>query len=191
MGLIYLIVDGIRSIRKSVIKSKAKRNLETKTITYQNLYAIDIPTILKSTKKLSDDASIQCYNKTLDMGVLVIDEPKDEFITEWKNLESEMGDEYSVNDTLADKALSVTLLNMFDGEDVTPMNYQSRRINGMPAVSAEVFKKATFTKDASYTHITCIEGRKTIYQVIVIVGGNSIPHFSSRLSDIASTLREL
>ena len=191
MGLIGLLVDGIMSIRKTSVKNKAKRNYETETVSYQQRYAIDMPTILKSTKKLSNEASIQYYNKTLDMGVLVIDEPKSTFISEWQNLKSQLGDDVDINDTLVDKIMSVSLYSMFNGEDIEPTNYQTKCINGMPSVSVEVFKKRTFTKDASFTHITCIEGHNTIYQIIAIVGGKSIPEFSSRLSTVASTLKEL
>ena len=195
MPIIGLLADGIMSLRKKSAKNKAKKNFETQTVSYQNKFAIDIPVILKSTSKLSKEASVQFYNKTLDIGVVVIEEPKDEFLTEWNNLQHliyEAGQAaVPVKDTLLDKFMSVALFSMFSGEDVEPANYQSRFINGMPAVSVEVLKKRTFTKDASYTHITCIEGRRTLYQVIAIVGGKSITDFSSRLAEVASTLREL
>lgn len=194
MPIIGLLADGIMSLRKNSAKNKAKKNFETQTVSYQNKFAIDVPAILKSTSKLSKEASIQFYNKTLDMGVVVIEEPKGEFLSEWTNLKHLIYESGQANvpikDTLADKYMSVALFSMFSGEDIEPANYQSRFINGMPAVSVEVFKKRTFAKDASYTHITCIEGRGAMYQVIAIVGGKSIPDFSSRLSEVASTLKE-
>lgn len=191
MGLISLLVDGVMTARKHSIKNNAKNNLETETVSYQNRFAIDIPTFLKPTNKLSDDASIQYRNTTLDIGVLVIDEPKSEFIDEWEEIKSYLDDDDNPCETLVDKVMSASLFNMFNGEDVELSNVQEKHINGMPAVSVEVSKPSTFFKDASYTHITCIEGRNTIYQIIAIVGGSSIPEFSSRLSTIASTFKEL
>lgn len=190
MGLISLVVGGIMDANKSIKQSQAKNNNDKKTVTVDGRYSIDVPTFLSPTTKLSDDAAIQYRNNTLDISFLVIDEPKDNFYKEIESLDKEVY-HFDENKTLLDKMAIITLSNLFNMDKVEVLDYTHSSINGLNAVTFNTFKKRTFFEDAEYGSFAFIEGKETLYQVIILSGGTSILKLAEKLEESINSFQEL
>jgi len=70
-------------------------------------------------------------------------------------------------------------------------DYTVKTINGLKAVTMNVFQKRSFFKDASYGSFAFIEGADTIYQIMIISGGTSIAKLADKLEASIMSFREL
>lgn len=191
MGLIFDIVDGIMGARKAVKQKNAEKDDSVNSVTVENRYSIDVPSFLSPTNKLSADAALQYWNKTLDISFQVIDEPKFEFVESIQELREEDPD-FGKGETLLDMMSSVCLNTIFDDIDKVEIgNYENTTINGLPAVTLNAFQKRTFFKDALYGSFAFIEGRETLYQVMIFSGGESIEKLADKLERSIKSFKEL
>ena len=198
MGLIGLIFDVVLGTRKKIKQHNAKNNTEATTVTVKNLYSIDVPNYLSSTSKASEDASLAYINKTLDISFVVIDEPKEEFaeaIKEMDKLSKEAGnsdDDANTDNYLLRKMAAISLSNMFEDMDKVELYDKTETtINGLPALTIDAFQKATFFKDGIYVSFGFIEGKDTLYQIVITTGGDSISKLSDKLPQYIRTFKEL
>ena len=72
MGLISLIAGGIMDANKAIKQNQASNNNEVQNVVVKNMYSINVPSFLSPTTKLGEDASLQYWNKTLDITFQVI-----------------------------------------------------------------------------------------------------------------------
>lgn len=190
MGLISLIVGGAIDANKAIKQNRAKNDDSKQTVTVKNLYSIDVPSFLSPTNKFGEDASLQYWSKTLDISFQVVDEPKSEFIDAMVELDKEMPD-LGEGKSLLDKMSMMTIPNMFDMDRTQIDCYAERTINGLNAITLNAFQPRTFLKDAVYGSFAFIEGKDTLYQIIILSGGTSISKLADKLEESIMSFREL
>lgn len=191
MGLISLIAGGITDANKAIKQKQAQNDDTVKTIVVKNKYSIDIPSFLSPTDKFGEDASLQYYSKMLDVSFQVIDESKREFIQTMEELKDELPNIRKGN-TILDRMATLVLSNLFDDINKVEIgNYQKININGLEAVVLNAFQKRTFFKDALYGSFAFVEGKETLYQIIILSGGTSIPKLSDKLEKSIRSFREI
>ena len=190
MGIISLVVGGILDANKAIKQNQAQSNDSFQNVVVKNKYSINVPSFLSPTTKLSEDASLQYWNKTLDIAFQVVDEPKDDFVESIDELNSELPD-FGKGDSLLDKLATVSLCNMFDMDKVEIGNYLDTKINGLNAITLNAFQKRTFLKDALYGSFAYIEGKNDLYQILIISGGTSIRKLADKLEESISSFKEL
>jgi hypothetical protein len=190
MGLISLIAGGIMDANKAIRQNQAKNDDTAQTIVVQNRYSIDVPSFLSPTNKLGKDASLQYWNKTLDVAFQIIDEPKSEFTDSVEEIRKKIPD-FGRDKSLLENMARLTLGNMFDMDKVEIDAYTDAKINGMNAVTLNAFQKRTFLKDAMYGSFAYIEGKDTLYQIIILSGGTSIRKLGDKLEQAIYSFKEL
>jgi len=190
MGLINLLVGGAMDAHKAVKQNQAQKDNTARNVVVQNRYSIDVPSFLSPTNKLGEDASLQYYSKTLDVAFQVIDEPKSEFASTIEEIKKELPD-FGKDKSLLDNMATMTLSNMFDMDKVEIGGYTETKINGMNAITLNAFQKRTFLKDALYGSFAFIEGKETLYQIIILSGGTSISKLADKLEQAIHSFREL
>ncbi|MDR0874304.1 MAG: hypothetical protein LBN27_12715 [Prevotellaceae bacterium] len=190
MGLISLLVGGAMDANKAIKQNKAKNDDTTQKVVVQNRYSIDVPSFLSPTNKLGEDASLQYWSITLDIIFKVIDEPKSEFVSyleELKKVKPDFGKDKSLLDNMAMLKLS----RIFDINKVKFDGYTETKINGMNAVLLNTLEKRTFLKDAQYGSFAFIEGKDTLYQIIIQSGGTSILKLADKLEQAIYSFVEI
>lgn len=191
MGLISLIAGGIHDANRAIKQNQAQGNDEVQNVVVNNQYSINVPTFLTPTNKLGEDASLQYWNKTLDISFQVIDEPKQVFLDSLKELREEVPD-FGKGEPLLHNMAMLTLGNLFDDMDKVEIgNYQETTINGLNALTLNVFQKSTFLKDALYGSFAFVEGRDTLYQIIILSGGTSIKKLADKLENSIKSFKEV
>ena len=176
---------------KAIKQNKAQNNDSVQTVTMKNRFSIDIPSFLSPTTKLSEDAAIQYWSRTLDVSFQVIDEPTSEFVESLEEIRKEVPD-FGKGKSILDNMATVVLGNFFDDIDKVEIgDYTNTTINGMNAVTLSAFQKRTFLKDALYGSFAFIEGKETLYQIIILSGGTSIPKLADKLEQSIRSFKEL
>lgn len=188
MGLISLIVGGIVDANRAVKTNKASNDDSYNNVVVDNKYSINVPSFLSPMKAVNEDVSLAYANKTLDIAFQIIDEPKTDFVEVLKDLD-EMN--LTLGDTLLDKMALVSLNNMFDVDKIEITDYNHLQINGLNAVLLNVFQKRTFFKDALYGSFAFVEGKDTLYQIIILSGGTSIRKLADKLEVSIHSFKEL
>ena len=184
-----MIVGGAIDANKAIKQNQAKNNDSKNTVTVKGMYSIDVPSFLSPTNKLGEDASLQYWSKTLDISFQVIDEPKSEFIEMAKELNKEIP---SIGEgSMLDKMAMLTISNMFDMDRTKLDCYTERKINGLNAITLNAFQSRTFLKDAVYGSFAFVEGKDTLYQIIILSGGTSITKLADKLEESIKSFREL
>lgn len=190
MGIIGLVVGGILDANKASKQKKAQNNDSVETVVVKDKFSIDIPSFLKPTNKLSADAELQYWSVTLDIQYQVTAESKAEFEKAVAETKEEIPS-FGEGNTLLDKMAVVTIANMFDIDKTEIGEYRERTINGLKAITLNAFQKRTFLKDALYGSFAFIEGRDTLYQIIILTGGTSISKLADKLEASIMSFKEL
>lgn len=190
MGLISLIAGGVMDANKAIKQSKAQNNDSVQTVVVQNRFSIDVPSFLEPTTRFGEDASVQYWNKTLDVSFQVVDEPKQEFVEALDELKENLPN-LGKGNSMLDNMAAMVLSNFFDNLDRVEIgDYQSTKINGLNAILLNAFQKRTFLKDALYGSFAFIEGKKTLYQIIILSGGTSISKLADKLEQSIRSFKE-
>lgn len=190
MGLISLLADGIMDANKAIKQNQAKNNDIAQTVIVKDRFSIDVPSFLSPTTKFGEDASLQYWSKILDVSFQIVDEPKSEFVSTVEEIKRKMPD-FGKDKSLLDNMATITLNNMFDMDKVEIGDYTETKINDMNAVMLNAFQKRTFLKDAMYGSFAFIEGKETLYQIIILSGGTSISKLADKLAQSIKSFKEL
>jgi len=190
MGLISLIVGGAMDANKAIKQNKAKNDDVMQIVNIHNKCTIELPSFLSQASKQNNDASLLYWNKTLDCGVTIIDEPMNEFTNTLAELRKKVPN-FGKDKSLLENMASISLGNMFDLDKVEIGSRRDLTINGLKAITFEVWQKRTFLKDAGFHRFGFIEGRTTLYQIIVAVGGTSISKISNKFDCVIQSFKEL
>ena len=191
MGIIRLVTGAIVETNKSIKQNRAQNDDSVQTVVVQNRFSIDVPSFLEPTTRFGEDASIQYWSRALDVSFQVIDEPKQEFVNVIEDLKNELPD-LKKGGTILDKMATMALINLFDDIDKVEIgNYQKTMINGLNAIMINAFQKRSFFKDALYGSLAFIEGKDTLYQIIILSGGTSIQKLADKLEQSICSFREL
>ena len=186
--IISTIVGGIMDAKRLIKQNQAQNDNNYNDIIVKNKYAISVPAFLSPLGHVNEDASLQYGNKTLDIAFLVIDEPKSEFITAAKESQTTI---LGLGNSIVDNLATVAINNMFEVDKVEVGNYTQTTINGLNAITLNVFQKRTFFKDAAYGSFAFIEGKDRLYQIIIMSGGTSIRKLADKLETAIHSFKEL
>jgi|GEM_PF-1153736 len=190
MGLISLLVGGAMDAHKAIKQNQAKNDDTVQTVVVQNKYSINIPSFLSPTNKLSEDVSLQYWNRTLDVGFQVIDEPKSEVVNSIEEMRKKLPN-FGKDKSLLDNMATLAISKFFDMDKIEIGDYIETKINGINAIMLNVFQKRTFLKDAVYGSLAFIEGKESLYQIIILSGGSSIKNLSDKLEQAIYSFVEL
>lgn len=143
----------------SIVLISCKKETKYEVITTANTYSIEIPTYLRKTNNLNEDASLQYMNMIKELYVMVINEPISEF--EESLIVNNLQDSYSKDL----KGYSSILIHTFENETSSNeiINQKDTIINNLPAI---VYKKtATVDGVEVYYHFAYLQGKENFYQV--------------------------
>jgi hypothetical protein len=125
-------------------------------------YVLSIPDFMTATKELNDEASLQYMDAKSEAYVIVIDEPKEDFINAFDST-GQYNDSLSIVDNYSQIQLSLIKEKMTES---MVHNQKPLKINGLDAVQVEFTGKiADVTFEIAY-HITFIESSKNMYMIM-------------------------
>ena len=189
MGLISLIVGTAMDANKAIKQKKAQNNASTEIKQVKGLYEIGVPSFL-SPSHHSEDASLEYSSRSLDIVMTVIDEPTEKFKQELDDLHQTDPDLLKEESNI--EALgAISLSNIFDMDNTEVYKNEMTKINGLSANVIECFQKRSFFKDAIYGYCAFVEGKETMYQILILVGGTSIDKLGEQMQSYIYTFREL
>lgn len=175
---------------KAIKQNKAQSNDECQTVVIENRYSLDVPTFLSPTRKLSADATLQYFNKALDIALQVIDEPKTEFQKAVEELQQTIP-ELDLKDSLLENMVKISLANSYDLDKAQMSDYTKTKIGRLQAITLAMFQPRTFLNDAVYGIHAFIEGKDTLYHIQIAVGGTSINKLREQMQKVCYSFKEL
>ncbi len=125
-----------------------------------NEYKIAVPKYMKEAKDLNDEASLQYQNIFKETYIVIIDEPKDEFVSIFKELE-----EYDTTISAVKNYCDVQ--TQYITESVEAMKKSdpvSLKINGLNAEMYEM--EGTIENIGVYYNLTFVEGIDKLYMIM-------------------------
>jgi hypothetical protein len=136
-----------------------EKGVEFKTVKIDNRYKIKLPSYMKETSDLNDDASLQYMNVYKETYFIIIDESKDDIISTFKEL-----GEYNDSISVAENYKTIQLNSLKESvNDLKTYNEKRLKINGLNSVliqgdgTVENFKASYF--------LGYIEGKETVYML--------------------------
>lgn len=159
--------------------------VETREV--DDLYSMDIPTILTSTTALNDDASLQYNNLYKEKYIIVIDENKKEFVDMFNSI-----GEYDKSISVVDNYANVQLGFMDESLTVSEeSSLKAMKINGMDArVKAMDGTILGVAEEISYW-LGYVEGDETMYTIMTWTLKSNKSSFEKEANDMINSLKEL
>lgn len=143
-------------------KELADQNSQFRTVSANDLYTLDVPSYMKMTSTLNDEASMQYMSEDDTKYILVLDEDKETFVS-YARLMDVYDEELSVVENYANVQIDdiLTDLNVLRESDI-----EGVEINGYDAQSYIVTAKeesipAPFTAEYAF-----IEGEDNLYMIM-------------------------
>lgn len=132
------------------------------TVVVNERYQMDIPRFMKSTTGLNDEASLQYQNLFKEAYTIVIDEPKDEFVDLFKELDS-----YDENLSLIENYRDIQLQLFNERMRVnTQSSPRSLKINGLDAEQVEMDAHVEGVDEEISYFLTFVEGPENVYMIM-------------------------
>ncbi|UII79160.1 hypothetical protein [Flagellimonas sp. CMM7] len=131
-------------------------------IEINNEYKVNLPKYMRKTSTLNDEASLQYQNVFKETYVIVIDEPKEEFVDVFKELD-QYNDEYSLVENYRDVQMQLFAESMNIESETTPASMQ---VNGLDAEMVEIDGKVEGIEDKITYFLTFIEGDEKVYMIM-------------------------
>ncbi len=132
------------------------------TISVNDQYQIDIPRFMKSTTGLNEEASLQYQNLFKEAYTIVIDEPKDEFVNIFKELDS-----YNENISLIENYRDIQLQLFNERMRVnTQSSPRSLKINGLDAEQVDMDAHVEGVDEEISYFLTFVEGPENVYMIM-------------------------
>ncbi|MEK6153576.1 hypothetical protein WIW50_09965 [Flavobacteriaceae bacterium 3-367] len=145
-------------------KNKEKKELlaseDFNTVTIKDQYSIALPKYMKEAKNLNRDASLQYQNIFKEVYFVVIDEPKQELMEVFKELD-EWDESKSVVQNYRDIRLQFLSENVAIEDQTTP---KTMKINGLDAEILEIDGKVAPDYELAYT-LGFVEGKDHVYMI--------------------------
>lgn len=153
-------------------------------VTVGDRYSLSVPAFLKEVNTLNEDASLQYQHALLEFYVIVIDEPKEEFIT--AIVENEHTELYECNFA----GYSELMLDYFLGNITNPglSSLKDTTVNGMPAKITSLI--GSFEGIDVYYKLGLYEGKDNYYQVLAWTLKSRQDKFKSQMNKILYSLKE-
>lgn len=169
IALLFLVV------LSSCDQNHSNEKFEKKTV--ENKYSLSVPESLGITTELNDIASLQLQNQMEDFYVIVIDEPKSEFLQAVEN--------HLINTTPNLDGFYGVITNHF--KQVMPQDYKlydikKKKIN---SASSIVFSMSGVVDGNSiFYRYAIIQGRQRYYQVMTWTSGKQEEKYTERMNKI-------
>ena len=153
--------DIIQNIAKSASQSSnTSSKAEYKAVKIQNTYQLSIPVYMKEYKNMHPEASLNYANLYKEAYTIVIHEPKQEFITLFKEL-----GEYDNNNSVIENYLTVQTQYFKENIDnVQIQHYGLAKLKDYPAKQVKMY--GTIEGVDLFYVSTFIEGKENIYMIM-------------------------
>ncbi|MEZ4874942.1 MAG: hypothetical protein R2793_05715 [Flavobacteriaceae bacterium] len=188
--LLFLVTLSLTACLGNGEKSKDSKEMdpsEFKTETVAGLYEMQIPEYMKSTKDLNTDASLQFQNIYKETYIAVIDEPKQDFIDTFTEM-----NEYDESKSPAEN-YQITQMNYFtEGLTIKSQGRaQKMTINGLEAYQQEMVGKVPGIDFDIFYLMTFIEGKETLYMMMEWTLSSNEDKYKSTFEYMANSFKEL
>jgi hypothetical protein len=152
------------------------------------LYSMKLPDYLTAGNDLNDEASLQYQNIYKEVYVIVIDEPKQEFIDVFKEIES-YDDSKSAIDNYAEAQMESIEGNM---ETVTNKSaLRKSKINGCEARTADVSGTQAGITDGMGFTVAFVEGKETLYMIMTWTYEKTKADYQEDMDKMINSFKEL
>lgn len=155
---------------------------KVETVTVKNKYSLELPEFLSEARDLHDKASLQYQNAFKEFYVVVIDEPKQEFLEV-----AEGTTDFTPDFNGYHQILRSSLEETIKESEFTPT--KDVRINGLKAKTFSLTGKVE--EIPIFYDIAYIEGKDTFYQVVIWTLKSSKEKFKEPMDKILSSFKEI
>lgn len=166
-------------------KENLSLNTDFQIVKINNDYEMKIPNYMTETKELNDLAKLQYMNGIKETYVVVMDEPKDDFINTFKSLNM-------YNDSLSVilNYCEVQLKNMTKAiKNQSVFNRKSSIINGLNSESVNIEGNIDDAKEKISYVFTFIEGKDKIYSIMAWTLKDRMDTYSDTYKKISESFR--
>lgn len=137
-----------------------EKNVKFQDVIVEKKYGMKLPSYMRKTDELNDDASLQYMNAIKETYCIVIDEPTKEFVDAFKEI-NEYDDSISVIKNYQEVQIG-SFQESITGFTVSKL--QEQKIQGLNAITQQGVGEID-GHDIAY-YFTFIEGKETIYMII-------------------------
>lgn len=144
-------------------KEASESGTETfNTVTIHDEYQVNIPKFMRGTTGLNDQAALQYQNAFKETYTIIIDEPKQEFVDVFKEL-----DQYNDNISLLQNYREIQLQSFTSTISVShESEIKSLNINGLDAESVQIDGHVEGIDEGIAYFLTFVEGTDNIYMMM-------------------------
>ena len=168
-------------------KEETVAETEFKTVKTGTEYSLDVPSYLKETDNLNDEASLQYQNIFKEVYVVVIDEDKQNFIDTFVE-----ADEYDTTKSVAENYRTVQLTSFSEAIEFTGQTEPRKiRINGLDAQYVQIDGRVEGIRNEISYFITYIEGNDKMYMLMAWTLKDRKEKYRQILEAISGTFRLL
>jgi hypothetical protein len=150
-------------------------------------YSVKLPDYMKKAESLNDEASLQFQNTFKETYIIVIDEPKEEFITTFIEL-----DQY---DSSLSAVENYKLIQMKNLEEAMTRNFVSEpkklKIHGLDAIQVQMDGNIEAVPNEIAYFLTFIEGRDKLYMMMAWTLRERKEKYSNTFESISKSFRQL
>ncbi len=157
------------------------------THTIADKYSIQTPKYMRETAGLNPDADIQLKNDERDVYLVIIEEPKQEVIANFKSAGVYNEDLSPAANYLNIQSHSLTR-NTLVLEKSNPI---AQEIGGMSALNMELMAQIRETPTPIYYLLTFVEGEETLYMIMQWTLESGKDEFKATFETIAATFEEM
>lgn len=158
-----------------------------KTVKISGKYQMAIPSYMKKTNELNDEASLQYNNLFKETYVIVIDESKEQFVSAMQ--EAEMTD--TLQSTIENyKNIQMQLLKG-NINISSEKNTEKKTINGLDIEQVEFVGKIPGVDDEIVYILTFIEGKNDLYMIMSWTLNKYSKKYSNTFHKMADSFKEL
>lgn len=152
-----------------------KTGPEFEPVIVKDRFSIELPTNLKRTEGLNEDATLEYSDPIKELYIIVLEEPKADSVSEPITL-----DRYF---ELASKGIEY---GVEEGKLISPVR---QTINELPAIISDISGK--FEKENIIYKLAVIEGKRSFYQVLCWTLGKHINENEEKIDKMVASFTEL
>ncbi|MEZ4779436.1 MAG: hypothetical protein R2786_08675 [Flavobacteriaceae bacterium] len=163
------------------------KNEDYRTESALDLYQLEVPKYMTATSGLNQDASMQFQNIYKETYLAVIEEPKQDFIDTFKEIE-----DYDDSKSPAKNYETIQMNFFTDGMKVNRMGEpQNIKINGLDAQQVEFVGRVPDIDFDIFYLMTFIEGKETLYMMMTWTLSANENTYKETFKHMAESFEEL
>ncbi|TPD68514.1 hypothetical protein [Flavobacterium microcysteis] len=155
---------------------------KTETITVKNKYSVELPSFLSEAKGLHNQASLQYQNAFKEFYVVIIDEPKQEFMDAAKTT-AEFSPDFNGYSQILRGSLEASL------KEAAFTDTKDTHINGLNAKTFSLTGK--MDEIPIFYDIAYVEGKNHFYQIVIWTIESSKDKFREPMDKIIASFKEI